>query len=177
MGSEMCIRDSARHSRPDLAQFRVEVGSAAHFQLQRVDPAARRAVLPKHIAAGIGPVVRHPALRRRQMPQRRCGEQVVARRAETIADHEFDRTILAISGLERRHGMQVEQQHGAPLIADLFEDTTQSRVVGVMDRIDPLGQICGRKRFAPDFAQPRNCLLYTSPSPRDGLLSRMPSSA
>ena len=25
--------------------------------------------------------------------------------------------------------------------------------------------------------QPYNCLLYTSPSPRDGLLSRMPSSA
>ena len=24
---------------------------------------------------------------------------------------------------------------------------------------------------------PQNCLLYTSPSPRDGLLSRMPSSA
>ena len=24
---------------------------------------------------------------------------------------------------------------------------------------------------------PGNCLLYTSPSPRDGLLSRMPSSA
>ena len=27
------------------------------------------------------------------------------------------------------------------------------------------------------FAMPRFCLLYTSPSPRDGLLSRMPSSA
>ena len=26
-------------------------------------------------------------------------------------------------------------------------------------------------------ANPNNCLLYTSPSPRDGLLSRMPSSA
>ena len=25
--------------------------------------------------------------------------------------------------------------------------------------------------------QTKNCLLYTSPSPRDGLLSRMPSSA
>ena len=25
--------------------------------------------------------------------------------------------------------------------------------------------------------QPEDCLLYTSPSPRDGLLSRMPSSA
>ena len=34
----------------------------------------------------------------------------------------------------------------------------------------------------PDFHTPENiqdaaCLLYTSPSPRDGLLSRMPSSA
>ena len=27
------------------------------------------------------------------------------------------------------------------------------------------------------FAYVKNCLLYTSPSPRDGLLSRMPSSA
>ena len=27
------------------------------------------------------------------------------------------------------------------------------------------------------FAQLKDCLLYTSPSPRDGLLSRMPSSA
>ena len=30
--------------------------------------------------------------------------------------------------------------------------------------------------FMP-MVQPRDCLLYTSPSPRDGLLSRMPSSA
>ena len=28
-----------------------------------------------------------------------------------------------------------------------------------------------------EFASPHTCLLYTSPSPRDGLLSRMPSSA
>ena len=27
------------------------------------------------------------------------------------------------------------------------------------------------------FLEPNDCLLYTSPSPRDGLLSRMPSSA
>ena len=33
----------------------------------------------------------------------------------------------------------------------------------------------GRIRQALDF--PNTCLLYTSPSPRDGLLSRMPSSA
>ena len=28
-----------------------------------------------------------------------------------------------------------------------------------------------------DAQPPKHCLLYTSPSPRDGLLSRMPSSA
>ena len=31
--------------------------------------------------------------------------------------------------------------------------------------------------FRPQNAQTQDCLLYTSPSPRDGLLSRMPSSA
>ena len=31
--------------------------------------------------------------------------------------------------------------------------------------------------LAPTFARSEICLLYTSPSPRDGLLSRMPSSA
>ena len=31
--------------------------------------------------------------------------------------------------------------------------------------------------YQPEVAQGRLCLLYTSPSPRDGLLSRMPSSA
>ena len=30
---------------------------------------------------------------------------------------------------------------------------------------------------AEDEEQPKNCLLYTSPSPRDATLSRMPSSA
>ena len=30
---------------------------------------------------------------------------------------------------------------------------------------------------APAASAPQACLLYTSPSPRDGLLSRMPSSA
>ena len=32
-------------------------------------------------------------------------------------------------------------------------------------------------RFIPTRPENYHCLLYTSPSPRDGLLSRMPSSA
>ena len=39
--------------------------------------------------------------------------------------------------------------------------------------VDPDG---GYRRIN-GFTQYGNCLLYTSPSPRDGLLSRMPSSA
>ena len=34
-----------------------------------------------------------------------------------------------------------------------------------------------RQTNAPHESQNKGCLLYTSPSPRDGLLSRMPSSA
>ena len=48
----------------------------------------------------------------------------------------------------------------------------------IIDQLKRLGASCdwSRNRFTmdPDF---HNCLLYTSPSPRDGLLSRMPSSA
>ena len=57
---------------------------------------------------------------------------------------------------------------------------------GVVDRLDPLAygaelaEPCGFV-FAVGADELRvkggDCLLYTSPSPRDGLLSRMPSSA
>ena len=36
---------------------------------------------------------------------------------------------------------------------------------------------CGRSGGEKRKNYPKCCLLYTSPSPRDGLLSRMPSSA
>ena len=37
--------------------------------------------------------------------------------------------------------------------------------------------IAKKRRLARRSKNPSSCLLYTSPSPRDGLLSRMPSSA
>ena len=45
----------------------------------------------------------------------------------------------------------------------------------VMDDIHIKAEL-GRYRMR-GFSLFKNCLLYTSPSPRDGLLSRMPSSA
>ena len=53
---------------------------------------------------------------------------------------------------------------------DLF--TRWAREAGCEVRVDRIGNI-----FARRAGRDNTCLLYTSPSPRDGLLSRMPSSA
>ena len=67
-------------------------------------------------------------------------------------------------------------------VADL---TTQSEARGVLDAMEgdfqsamirPDGR-CWMEVILPGSAKAPTCLLYTSPSPRDGLLSRMPSSA
>ena len=51
---------------------------------------------------------------------------------------------------------------------------------GVLDAVEivaPAGTLVNAIFPAPVAARANTCLLYTSPSPRDGLLSRMPSSA
>ena len=55
-------------------------------------------------------------------------------------------------------------------------------VVQLLVRAQAAVDICDTDGLTPlewaiDAARPEICLLYTSPSPRDGLLSRMPSSA
>ena len=52
----------------------------------------------------------------------------------------------------------------------------------MLDKMNYINQVDDSLRrflvFEPrGYAQMSTCLLYTSPSPRDGLLSRMPSSA
>ena len=65
------------------------------------------------------------------------------------------------------------KKHGGTFILRI-EDTDQMRFVeGAEDYIREALDWCG---IAPDEGV-KACLLYTSPSPRDGLLSRMPSSA
>ena len=55
-----------------------------------------------------------------------------------------------------------------PLLVMKFGGTS----VATLDRIKRAA-----KRVGLEVAKGYDCLLYTSPSPRDGLLSRMPSSA
>ena len=58
-------------------------------------------------------------------------------------------------------------------IVDKFEAGIELRGTEVKSIRD--GHVHLRDAFA--IVQNNHCLLYTSPSPRDGLLSRMPSSA
>ena len=53
-----------------------------------------------------------------------------------------------------------------------------ARIVATLDEaLDGMHHLCATAMTPRDFGPPTRCLLYTSPSPRDGLLSRMPSSA
>ena len=65
---------------------------------------------------------------------------------------------------EKKHSCFVVD---AALIYESGADTHMDYVIVVTSLI----------RFRTERVMSRNCLLYTSPSPRDGLLSRMPSSA
>ena len=75
---------------------------------------------------------------------------------------------------------------GVPLLVDNPREVGADRVVNTL----AAHQLCGTACVVVDFGTSTNidvvsergeflggCLLYTSPSPRDGLLSRMPSSA
>ena len=55
---------------------------------------------------------------------------------------------------------------------ELGEWLTQRKIIG-LSGVDTRALTA----FIRDNGMPNGCLLYTSPSPRDGLLSRMPSSA
>ena len=68
---------------------------------------------------------------------------------------------IVLSRPEKRNAMSVEFWKELPAIIRDIDDGSKARVIVISST-------------GPVFSA---CLLYTSPSPRDGLLSRMPSSA
>ena len=67
-------------------------------------------------------------------------------------------------------------------ISGSHADVELIKAEGLSIKIDEVRDLISRASWAPSVANYRvvvieDCLLYTSPSPRDGLLSRMPSSA
>ena len=82
-----------------------------------------------------------------------------------------------IAGVERQNKMAIENfpDAGNPVVAKKLQTILEtSEAITSPGQIVPDGQnvVKSIQGLNPDA-----CLLYTSPSPRDGLLSRMPSSA
>ena len=73
--------------------------------------------------------------------------------------------------------VRVNQADGAPPL-ELKANAREKKNFGGRDTIGTVcGDECGARALGKLTQLLGACLLYTSPSPRDGLLSRMPSSA
>ena len=71
---------------------------------------------------------------------------------------------------------EVQSRYDGPALEQQVLDTVWLLLAAFVGRAVALrGLFIEQRRL--HIEQYRNCLLYTSPSPRDGLLSRMPSSA
>ena len=66
---------------------------------------------------------------------------------------------------------------GEPIMLKLLPAPPDSGIIFRRVDLDPIVEIKARAENVGDTTMSTSCLLYTSPSPRDGLLSRMPSSA
>ena len=82
-------------------------------------------------------------------------------------------TILsACQSDEKRASLEAWRQRLGPKTADVQRDLAAERGTAMHRFLEAHIDGSGHKDLTP-----LGCLLYTSPSPRDGLLSRMPSSA
>ena len=169
MGSEMCIRDSGHAERRRL------FGETDAVVALKTEAAA---------AAGLTPLL-CVGETERGLPAdaaRFCFEQIAAALGQTVS---LDDVVVAYEPVwaigvadpaQPGYVNDVVAQLRELLLQRSHADTGRPRIIyggsagpGLLPQLDTVdGLFLGR------FA---HCLLYTSPSPRDGLLSRMPSSA
>ena len=148
MGSEMCIRDS--------------FGTVVVF--------AARVVVVALNALAVGNVLTVPASDRHALFFACAGlGHDVADHSENFLQHlgpVFKRVVL-----RPEHALDVRLE-----LVSALDEVREIRVLewvleSPLQRVLRLADVLLREQVS------RSCLLYTSPSPRDGLLSRMPSSA
>ena len=90
-----------------------------------------------------------------------------------------DRCSEALLSLEKEHGFNYD------IVVMVQGDEPMTRPEMIEEAVFPMLEdssinivnLVAEIKNEEEFKDPNCCLLYTSPSPRDGLLSRMPSSA
>ena len=74
-------------------------------------------------------------------------------------------------------GIDLSKDLNSQNLDNIYKNLIEHKVIFFRNQnLKPEDHIAFAKSFG-DIEPPHPCLLYTSPSPRDGLLSRMPSSA
>ena len=179
MGSEMCIRDSHRARREPGARGRLRQSGArqgargadagvghqgGRGRLGWLDPDRRR--LQERARHGHAAGRLRPRRRPRAFAERKVRPHLVPQGHALLGAHHRGAGGLTPSAFRaRRRAPRVTEQ----------EETPMPQMSGG----DAVVQALSQHGITSIYCLPgiQSCLLYTSPSPRDGLLSRMPSSA
>ena len=106
---------------------------------------------------------------------KRRRERILAMIREVYAEHGFDEIETPVVEEQARLHSGMGGDNEKLSYAIMRRGLDQDALTQAAEHGDPLELSDLGLRF--DLTVPLACLLYTSPSPRDGLLSRMPSSA
>ncbi len=128
-------------------------------------PALGMAMAIKDVTAGIWPVPGCGAVLVFEVTQANAGEALIARCAETIAYHELGRTLLAEPRFQWGHGMQVDKQGSAPLVADKVQHFPEFSVIRLVDRRNATSELLVRNRRTPNLPE---CGETTRHEPKTG---------
>ena len=110
----------------------------------------------------------------------KISEVIKASRKNILPKLDFDKKPL----MDSNHIMNIIPHRPPFLLIDEVLEISESHVIGLRRVVESESWVKGHFPGAPVMPgvlqiefMAQACLLYTSPSPRDGLLSRMPSSA
>ena len=75
--------------------------------------------------------------------------------------------------------MKIIKYYSFIFLLFFYLSSANSSEVDIYKKIDLFGEVLEKinREYIDEINQSESCLLYTSPSPRDATLSRMPSSA
>ena len=163
----------------------------SHKDLSKLTPEEAKNEIEMGIAAvsialgnqPVGPFFRFPALRHPPEMVKYLGERNVGIFSTDMDSFDFkmrkpDQVIKSVMAKLEKHGKGIILMHD-------FQHATAEAAPELFKQLKAGGykvvQVVGKTPIEPQKEYVaivlKDCLLYTSPSPRDGLLSRMPSSA